>query len=1691
MNLSKFIVACAGIALLLLSNYSFSAQCSAIFPDVIATHGNGVGNSQINFGFNARLINNPDTELSTRRVSHNSGSNINTCGGANCTASNTSAETTSISFVRGGGTIDVNPGFNQTITFGTTSVNNYDQVNASSQATLNFSTGHNVYYFERLALGSDNVLNLLAGKTYYFRQFSVGSNTRVNVVGSGTAIVYVDSGVSFLSSSKINSPGVNQSGDASNLVMHVNGNVTLNSQSTYSGALYANDIDFNSPSYLFGVASGRRVNLNSNAILTYDNNVFNADFGEVCDSAINQATPIANFKFDETEYGDVSGEVIDSIGTFHSRAKLAQPVDGKVCRALDLTTTGTSDYVVLNEGLLDNKREFSVSLWAKTAKTSNQSFLSGATSGSFNELIMWFPQHRQFTPYLQNGSSGSLTTSSIAGDTWRHIVWTHGNNQSCLFIDKVSQGCVNQTTSTLDIQSLILGQEQDNVGGGFSSSQAFDGLIDELVVFDEIIQPGQIEQIYDYQNQGLGLNGETIACPAIPPPAFVAPIANFKFDEIEYADVDGEVIDSVGTFHSRAKASQPIDGKVCRAIDLSATGTSDYVMLDKDVLSGKREFSVSVWAKTAKTSNQSILSGAVNRSNNELIMWFPRDTRFTPFLQNRQNGTLTVDSIAGDTWQHVVWTHGKNKSCLFIDKVAQGCVNQTTSTLDIASLILGQEQDSVGGRFDSSQAFNGLLDELVIYDNVIGQAQIDQIYDYQNNGLGLDGQPLACDNEIIAQYSMEQNSWNNTVAEVIDETGNYNARAKNGAFTASSLPALVGNPGTCRYGTFDGNNDYVELPSNFENLQDSFTVTAWINPKNLDSGSRIFADDERNQGGYALSLSDQNNGNGHLRFYSRSVRPVSLDSPRNTISANTWHFVAMVHNKANKTRQIYAIEQSDTSSNYLRASGTYSGNWGTDSGPATIGGETDNGESNNRFAGNIDEVHVFKGALSAAEIEKVRKKTHPCAEPVIHHYEIVHDGNGLTCAAEPITIKACTNSDCSSLSTESVSLDFQVNGVTKAPVTFTGSTDLNNPTFSFNHTTAETVALSIANATVNASNVFECSGVGSNCDMTFDNAGFLLDINSGLNAMSCAETSFVIRAVKESDSGVSCAPAFTGSQSINFVFDRVSPTTQNASDKSTVPTLAGADMEPAGEITNRSITFDNNGEAVLPIQYNEAGQISLEVSEKTFSGVSATTLQKAFQPTYLKVSTLLTSSDHTGSVTKKAGENFEVNVTGHCSASAVALQNKHVINYQPQSSTAIELSVQQQAPTNSFGKLKTTNSDEINATDNSTISWAKINESNLTFNAKYSEVGIIGIAAQDTSYFDGEINYNESEQGYTTVGRFIPYEFKIDEDSFVDGILRNQNGSDFAYTGELQSTLATETVGAISYATDMQPEYSFSAINKAGGITGNYTGDFMMLDKSSFTIISPIKDLGRIDKAIDTDLTANLIIENNNITEENGVITFKFSNEINSRDNYAYTRNSASLISNYPASIALQVKSIIDGDLVNAVDPEPDELISPGLFTLNPSGVEIRFGRWNIESTYGPETSDLPLPMSVQYWDGNQFVINTLDNVTPYDGSDSDNYEKDNDGLSPKLNTGVVSVSDAGPSFSSGLGQLLLSKPSDGSQGQIRIIYSDVPSWLKFNWDTVDDGSDGNIFDDNPSGVATFGLYRGNDRIISWREVTN
>ncbi|MHB1083580.1 MAG: DUF6701 domain-containing protein [Thiobacillus sp.] len=231
----------------------------------------------------------------------------------------------------------------------------------------------------------------------------------------------------------------------------------------------------------------------------------------------------------------------------------------------------------------------------------------------------------------------------------------------------------------------------------------------------------------------------------------------------------------------------------------------------------------------------------------------------------------------------------------------------------------------------------------------------------------------------IAVYRMDEVTWAGTAGEVQDSSGNgYHATATNGAVPSSATPAIAGSPGTCNSGTFDGGDDYVAVPTSFPNLTTDFTVTAWIRSTNsAKSGQRIFIDDQTNSGGYGFSLGD--GGPGVLRFYARATSPIILDTP-NVIQNNTWYFVAAETSILTNTKNIYVYNQAGTQLAFVTQA--YTGTWGTDAGAASIGGENNaSSESSSafKFRGNLDEVSVYNGALSASKLQFVMNQTRPCS----------------------------------------------------------------------------------------------------------------------------------------------------------------------------------------------------------------------------------------------------------------------------------------------------------------------------------------------------------------------------------------------------------------------------------------------------------------------------------------------------------------------------------------------------------------------------------------------------------------------------------------------------------------------------------------------------------------------------------------
>ena len=165
-------------------------------------------------------------------------------------------------------------------------------------------------------------------------------------------------------------------------------------------------------------------------------------------------------------------------------------------------------------------------------------------------------------------------------------------------------------------------------------------------------------------------------------------------------------------------------------------GTNHRINLPHEVLNGRTDVSVAFWLKTSKTGAQSIGGGANQKNENEYLIYFLDKSQLLFYSHGSGPGIhvgrcdVTIQSIADGNWHHfaVVRNASLGHADFFVDGTgyANRCGDLVYNMLvvDAGGLIIGQEQDQVGGGFDATQVLRGALDDLRIYDGILSAIEV-------------------------------------------------------------------------------------------------------------------------------------------------------------------------------------------------------------------------------------------------------------------------------------------------------------------------------------------------------------------------------------------------------------------------------------------------------------------------------------------------------------------------------------------------------------------------------------------------------------------------------------------------------------------------------------------------------------------------------------------------------------------------------------------------------------------------------------------------------------------------------------------------------------------------------------------------------------------------------------------------------
>jgi hypothetical protein len=159
------------------------------------------------------------------------------------------------------------------------------------------------------------------------------------------------------------------------------------------------------------------------------------------------------------------------------------------------TTASTGDRVTLPNGVVNGRTTLTATWWMKTSKTGEQAIVSGANSTQNNEYLLFFSSNLNFRHH-DKGTSFNYAIPSISDNAWHHVavVRDAGTNMVTVYTDGASRGSQSVTASALNVAAggLVVGEEQDAVGGSFSAAQSFVGLLDDLRFYDRALNANEV-----------------------------------------------------------------------------------------------------------------------------------------------------------------------------------------------------------------------------------------------------------------------------------------------------------------------------------------------------------------------------------------------------------------------------------------------------------------------------------------------------------------------------------------------------------------------------------------------------------------------------------------------------------------------------------------------------------------------------------------------------------------------------------------------------------------------------------------------------------------------------------------------------------------------------------------------------------------------------------------------------------------------------------------------------------------------------------------------------------------------------------------------------------------------------------------------------------------------------------------------
>ena len=208
-------------------------------------------------------------------------------------------------------------------------------------------------------------------------------------------------------------------------------------------------------------------------------------------------------------------------------------------------------------------------------------------------------------------------------------------------------------------------------------------------------------------------------------------LAHYDFETVDGATVANNVASNettTATLHGGAAVTD-LEGENPLGSSLKLTSAQDGMQLTDIVNAAASSFSVSMWYKLNAASSVNVnlfQAGTIGGSTGRTILILSPDSTYYTYLTGDNAKTPTAEPVDRTQWQNITFAYDRenSKAYFYVNGVADNAdgITLTGTALDVDDMIVGRHRGVEG-------AFDGLIDEVRVYDKALSEEEAKAIFD--------------------------------------------------------------------------------------------------------------------------------------------------------------------------------------------------------------------------------------------------------------------------------------------------------------------------------------------------------------------------------------------------------------------------------------------------------------------------------------------------------------------------------------------------------------------------------------------------------------------------------------------------------------------------------------------------------------------------------------------------------------------------------------------------------------------------------------------------------------------------------------------------------------------------------------------------------------------------------------------------